>query len=152
MDGSEKIPIYLVFSKLVLDDVKVKILLISWHFLDFFSWCPTHPFIDTLIFWYFNGVQVVHIWDKFHLCLICSSQVFKFQMFSYQQKVQFQSASGRFFESNPPKCGQVHSAFLNSTALLQLSNKTSSRSYINHRILIKLFKKTQHFLALKWTF
>ena len=51
---------------------------------------PTHPFIDTLIIWYVKGVQVVQIWAKFHLYLIiCSSRVLKFQMFSYQQKVQF---------------------------------------------------------------
>ena len=47
MDGSEKIPISLVFSKLVLDSVKVKILLSSWHFLEFFCCAPTRPFIDT---------------------------------------------------------------------------------------------------------
>ena len=33
MDGIGKISISLAFSKLVLDDVKVEILLISWHFL-----------------------------------------------------------------------------------------------------------------------
>ena len=33
MDGSKKIPISLAFFKLVLDDVKVEILLISLHFL-----------------------------------------------------------------------------------------------------------------------
>ena len=38
-----KNPISLVFSKLVLDSVKVKILLISWHFLEFFSLRPDPP-------------------------------------------------------------------------------------------------------------
>ena len=33
MDDSEKISISLAFSKMVLDDVKVEILLISLHFL-----------------------------------------------------------------------------------------------------------------------
>ena len=91
MDGSEKIlNSFSGFSKLVLDDVKVEILLISWHFWWFFSTAsPNRPFIDTLMFWYIKGVQEVHIWAKFHLCLICSSQVLKFQMFSYQQKMQF---------------------------------------------------------------
>ena len=98
MDGS------LVFSKLVFDNVKVKILFISWHFLEFFLVAP----IDTLIFWYIKGVQVVHIWEKFHLCLICNSQVLKFQLFSHKQKVQFWASSGRFFGRNPPKCGQIH--------------------------------------------
>ena len=40
-------------------------------------------------FWYIKGIQLVHIWAKFHSCLICSSWVLKFQMLSYQQKVQF---------------------------------------------------------------
>ena len=65
------------------------------------------PFIYTLIFWYMKGVPEVHIWAKFHLCLISSSQVFKFQMFSCQQKASFQAASGRFFGGNPQECGQI---------------------------------------------
>ena len=68
---------------------------------------PSHPFIYTLIFWYMKGIQEVHIWAKFHLCLISSSRVFKFQMFSYQQKVPFQAASGWFFGGNPLECGQI---------------------------------------------
>ena len=90
MDGSEKIPFSLALSELVLDDAKVEILLMSWHFSgDFLVAPPTHPFIDTLVFWYIKGVQVIHIWVKFHLCLIGSSRVLKFQMLSYQQKGQF---------------------------------------------------------------
>ena len=50
---------------------------------------PTRPIIDTRMFWYIKSVQVIHILTKFHLCLICSSQVSKIQMFSYEQKVQF---------------------------------------------------------------
>ena len=84
MDCSETIPISLAFSKLILDDVEVKILLISWHFWYFFGCTLTYPFIDTLIFWYIKGGIY-----KFHLCLICSLQALKFQMLSYQQKVQF---------------------------------------------------------------
>ena len=42
MDGNEKIPISLPFSKLVLDDVKAEILLISWHFLVIF-WLRPPP-------------------------------------------------------------------------------------------------------------
>ena len=57
MDGSEKISISLAFSKLVLGDLKVEILLISWHFLVVFLVAPpTRPFIDTLIIWYVKGV------------------------------------------------------------------------------------------------
>ena len=52
MDGSEKISIYSAFSKMVLDDVKVEIFLISWHFLVVFWLRPTCPFIDTLIICY----------------------------------------------------------------------------------------------------
>ena len=40
------------------------------------------PLIDNLIFLQEKGIEVVHILAKFHLCLICSSQVFKFEMFS----------------------------------------------------------------------
>ena len=68
---------------------------------------PTRPFIDTLMFWYNKGVQVIHIWAMFHLCLICSSRVLKLRMFSYQQKLQVQAASGRFFGRDPLKCGQI---------------------------------------------
>ena len=43
-----------------------------------------HPFVYILIFWYMKGIQEVHILAKFHLCLIFSSRVVKFQMFLYQ--------------------------------------------------------------------
>ena len=33
----------------------------------FFVCAPTRPFIDTLISWYMKGVEVVHIYVKFHL-------------------------------------------------------------------------------------
>ena len=36
MDGSEKIPFSIALSELVLDEAKVEILLISWHFLVIF--------------------------------------------------------------------------------------------------------------------
>ena len=48
----------------------------------FFVCAPTRPFIDTLISWYMKGVEVVHIYVKFHVCLICSFRVFKFQIVS----------------------------------------------------------------------
>ena len=89
VDGSEKISFSLALSELVLDDAKVKIFLISRHFPFFWLRPPTRPFIDTLMFWYIKGVQATHIWAKFHLYLVFSSRVLKFQMFSYQQNVQF---------------------------------------------------------------
>ena len=108
LDGSGwqwKIPNPLAFSKLVLN-VKVKFLLISWHFLVVF-WLPhPHPPIHwNPRFCYIKGIQLVHIWAKFHLCLICSSPIFKFQMFSAEGTILgcFWVVFGR----NPLKCGQI---------------------------------------------
>ena len=85
LDGSGwqwKIPNPLTFSKLVLN-VKVKFLLISWHFLVVFWLCTPHsPIHWNPYFGFIKGIQLVHIYAKFHLCLICSSPVLKFQMFS----------------------------------------------------------------------
>ena len=64
-------------------------------------------FIYNLIFWYMEGIQEVDIWVKFHLCLICSSQVFKFQIFSWQQKVPLQTACGWFLGGNPLEFGHI---------------------------------------------
>ena len=80
-------------------------------FFVFFDVSPFHPFIYTLIFWFMIGIQEVNIWAKFHSCLICSSWVFKFQMFLYQQKIPFQAASGWFFGDNPLECGQISFKF-----------------------------------------
>ena len=70
MDGSETIPFCLALSELVLDDAKVEILLILWHFLVVFWLLPplpkTRPFSDTLMFWYVKGVHVIYTWAKFH--------------------------------------------------------------------------------------
>ena len=75
-------PYPLAFSKLVLN-VKVKFLLISWHFLVVFWLCTPHlPIHWNPYFGFIKGIQLVHIYAKFHLCLICSSPVLKFQMFS----------------------------------------------------------------------
>ena len=54
-----------------------------------------------------EGIQKVYIWAKFRLSFICSSRVFKFQMFSYQQKVPFQATSKWFFGVNPLEWGQI---------------------------------------------
>ena len=109
LDGSGwqwKIPIPLAFSKLVLN-VKVKFLLISWHFLVVF-WLPhPHPPIHwNPRFCYIKGIQLVHIWAKFHLCLICSSPVLKFQMFSAEGTI-LGCFWAFFFGRNPLKCGQI---------------------------------------------
>ena len=67
---------------------------------------PPHPRIHwNPCFCYVKGIPLVHIWAKFHLCLICSSPVFKFQMFSAEGTIL-----GCFwvvFGCNPLKCGQI---------------------------------------------
>ena len=83
MDSNEKIPFFLALSELVLDDANGDFLNFMAFSGDFLVAPSTRPFIDTLMFWYIKGVQVINIWTKFHLCLICSSRVFKFQMFLY---------------------------------------------------------------------
>ena len=50
---------------------------------------PTSPFFNAHIFEYMEGVEMYHLCAKFHVCLICSSGVVKFQMFSNKQKVWF---------------------------------------------------------------
>ena len=51
MDGSEKIPFFLALSELVLDDAKVEILLISWHFLvDFWLRLPPTFLLTSFIY------------------------------------------------------------------------------------------------------
>ena len=51
---------------------------------------PPHPHLP--IHWnlhlcYIKGIQLVHIWPKCHLCLICISPVLKFQMFSAEGQI-----------------------------------------------------------------
>ena len=65
-----KKPTFIAFCKVLLGNAKVQILLISWHFLVFLC---MRPHINTLIFWQMKGVEVVHIWTKFRLSLLCSS-------------------------------------------------------------------------------
>ena len=90
------------------------LLLFSIIWIDF-SWCEsrdsfnfmafsggflvvssTRPFIGTLMFWYIKGVQVTYIWAKFHLCLICSFRVLKFQCFHTSWKYNFMLLQGGF--------------------------------------------------------
>ena len=64
-DDSKKIPSFIAFFKLFLFDLKVEIMLISWHF--FMAFCiqpplfpappyPSPPLIVTLIFLQLEGV------------------------------------------------------------------------------------------------
>ena len=48
--------------------------------------CPLLPFNSCSRFWYRKCVQTVHVSDKFHLRPTFNSPVFKFQMFSWDQK------------------------------------------------------------------
>ena len=49
-------------------------------FLNFLDAPFSRTFIYNLISWYIEGIQEeVYILVKFHLCLICSSRVFKYQ-------------------------------------------------------------------------
>ena len=87
-----KIPISLAFSTI---------------FRCFFG-CPPHlPIHWHPHFCYIKGIQLVHIWAKFHIFLICSSPVLKFQMFSYQQRYNFRLLLSGVFLCNPLKCGQI---------------------------------------------
>ena len=69
----------------------------------FLSAPPTRPFTATLILVQMKGVQVVHIWAKFHLHVTCNSGVLIFEMLVQQPKVPFQAASGCFYGHNFPK-------------------------------------------------
>ena len=65
-NSSNKHPLYtfLALSELVLDHAKVKILLILLHFLVVFLVYLICQFIDTLMFWYIKGAQVMQICVK----------------------------------------------------------------------------------------
>ena len=81
-DDSKKTPSFIAFFKLFLFDVKVEILLNSWHFL--MAFCihppllPPPPLSATLIFLLMEGVEVVHKRTKFHLHQLCNSGVLIF--------------------------------------------------------------------------
>ena len=83
-DDSKKTRSFIAFFKLFLFDVKVEILLNSWHFL--MAFCihpplplplpPPPPLLNaTLIFLLMEGVEAVHNWTKFHLDGTCNSGV-----------------------------------------------------------------------------
>ena len=112
MDGIEKIPISLVFSKLVLDSVKVKILLITWHFLEFFFVAPppTHS-LTPLFFgilkvfrWCISGTSFIYVWFAVH-------KFWNFKCFHTSRKYNFRLLLVSIFGRNPPKCGQIHLKF-----------------------------------------
>ena len=59
------------------------------------------------IFCQIKGLMKVHNRGKFHQYSICGCQVMNFQMFSQQQKLPLQAASGWFSGHNSPKCSQI---------------------------------------------
>ena len=81
-DDSKKNLTFIAFFKLFLFDVKVEIMLISWHF--FMAFCilpPVPPFPSlaaTLILVQMRGVKVVHVSAKIHLHATCNSGVLIF--------------------------------------------------------------------------
>ena len=82
-DDSKKTPSLIAFFKLFLFDVKVEIMLISWHFFMALCMHPPlpphpHPLTATLIFLLMKGVDVVHNWTKFDLDGTCNSGVLIF--------------------------------------------------------------------------
>ena len=75
---SKKNPTFIAFFKLFLLDVKVEILLNCMAFFHGFLYTPSTPpplppLSATLIFLLMEGVEVVHIWAKFHLHGTCNS-------------------------------------------------------------------------------
>ena len=70
--------------KMLLSDIKIKVLINSLHFWWFFR-CPlTRPSFDWHgLFSVKEGVKVVHKLGKFYWYGVSSSQVLNFQMFSY---------------------------------------------------------------------
>ena len=86
-DDSKKTPSLIAFFKLFLFDVKVEIMLISWHFFMALCMHPPlppphpHPLTATLIFLLMKGVEVVHKWTKFQLHGTCNSGVLIFWYF-----------------------------------------------------------------------
>ena len=73
-----------------------------------FSGCvslpPIHLHPCFLVYERYSGGTFL---GQFHLCLICSTQIFKFQMLFYQQKVPLQAVSGWFFGDVTLECGQI---------------------------------------------
>ena len=83
-DHVKKIPRFIACCKVLLSDVKVEILLLSW-----LPSLPLLSLIYTLIFRQTKGIEVVYIWVKLHLFLISSSQVLKFKCFRNSRKLNF---------------------------------------------------------------
>ena len=66
----------LILAKSTPRMVFLKFLLIPWYFLVFWL----HPTPQPPIHWhphfcYISGIQMIQIWAKFHLCLICSFEI-----------------------------------------------------------------------------
>ena len=82
-DDSKKNLGFIALFKLFLFDVKIEILLNSWHF--FMAFCihspPPPTLTATLIFLLMKAVDVVHLWTKFHLQGTCICGALIFEMF-----------------------------------------------------------------------
>ena len=82
-DDRKKNATFIAFFKLFLFDVKVEILLNCMAFFHGFLYIPSTPLpplplTATLIFVQMKGVEVVHIWTKFHLQGTCNCGVLIF--------------------------------------------------------------------------
>ena len=107
MDGNKKIHICITFLNGIQVTQKRKFSGFDDIFQWFFGCVPLPPFNSHPQFWYMKCFEMVHVWAKFYLCPTCSFRVSKFQMFSYQLKVQFQAISRRFAECNRTNCRQI---------------------------------------------
>ena len=88
-----KIPFSLALSELVLDDTKVRILLISWHFLVVFwmRFSPTHLLtpscfrILNVFRWYISGQSFIYVWfvvlEFWNLKCFHTSRKYNFRLF-----------------------------------------------------------------------
>ena len=88
----KKIPMFIAFCKVLLNDVKLKTLLLSWHFLVFRCMCyslPTpHLFTPSflgkakVLRWYISGPSFICFW-------LAVPKVSKFKSFQNSRKLDF---------------------------------------------------------------
>ena len=103
-----KITFSLVLSKLVLNDVKVEVLLISRHFVVVLWMRPLPTHLLTLSCFgilkvlrrYICGPSFISVW-------FVVLEFLNLKCFHNSRKYNFRAASGRFFGRNPLKCCQI---------------------------------------------